>query len=91
MGVGASLFTKFLLNPPEDCDILAVQTPGRENRRSEPPAESVDGLVDEILPHLLPLCDRPLVIWGHSFGGIVAWELIRRLAMNIILNRTIWF
>src|SRR5262249_45904866 len=23
--------------------------------------------------------DRPVVIWGHSFGGIVAWEVIRRL------------
>lgn len=79
MAVGASLFTKFLLNPPHGCDILAVQAPGRENRRSEPPAESVDELVDQILPHLLPLCDRLLVFWGHSFGGIVAWEAIRRL------------
>ena len=28
MGVGASLFTNFLLNPPRDYDVLAVQTPG---------------------------------------------------------------
>ena len=32
MGVGASLFTNFLVNPPDGYDILAVQTPGRENR-----------------------------------------------------------
>ncbi len=46
---------------------------------AEPVAESVDELVDQIVPHLLPLFDRPVVIWGHSFGGIVAWEVIRRL------------
>lgn len=79
MGVGASLFTKFLLEPQDDYDILAVQTPGRENRMAEPVAESVDQLVDQIVPQLLPFFDRPVVIWGHSFGGIVAGEIIRRL------------
>ena len=78
-GAGASLFTKFLLNPPDDYDILAVQTPGRENRMSEPIVEHVDELVDLIVPQLLPLFDRPLVVWGHSFGGTIAWEVIRRL------------
>ncbi len=56
-----------------------MQTPGRENRTTEPVVESIDELVDQIVPHLLPLFDRPVVIWGHSFGGIVAWEVIRRL------------
>ncbi len=79
MGVGASLFTNFLLNPPDGYDIFAVQTPGRENRLTEPALESVDELVDQIVPHLLPLFDRPVVFWGHSYGGIVAAEVIRRL------------
>jgi len=79
MGVGASLFTKFLLDPWDECDILAVQTPGRENRAQESPAPSVEVLADQIAEQLLPLLDRPAVIWGHSFGGIVAAEVIRRL------------
>ncbi len=79
MGVGASLFTKFLLTPMEEYDILAVQTPGRENRLSEPVAESVDELADQIVPELVELFDRPVVIWGHSFGGILASEVIWRL------------
>ncbi len=79
MGVGASLFTNFLLHPPNDYDILAVQTPGRENRLAERVSESVDHLADEIVLQLLPLFDRRVVMWGHSFGGILAWEVIRRL------------
>jgi surfactin synthase thioesterase subunit len=79
MGVGASLFTRFLLNPPNEYDIFAVQTPGRENRMSERAVETVDELVDQIAPLLWPLFDRPTIIWGHSFGGVVAWEVIRRL------------
>src|SRR5690349_12950775 len=79
MGVGQSLFTTFLLNPPEECDIVAVQTPGRENRLAEPVVESVDELADQIVPHLLPLFDRPVIVWGHSYGGIVAREVLLRL------------
>ena len=79
MGVGASLFTNYLLHPPEDCDILAVQTPGRENRQADAVAESVDELADQIVPHLVPLFDRPVVIWGHSYGGVIAAEVVRRL------------
>lgn len=79
MGAGASLFTSFLVNPPEGYDILAVQTPGRENRADDPVVESMDELVDRIVPNLFPYLDRPVVIWGHSFGGVVAWEVTRRL------------
>ncbi len=79
MGVGASLFTNFLVNAPENYDILAVQTPGRENRMHEPVMESVAELADEIAQSLHPFLDRPVVIWGHSFGGVVAWEVTRRL------------
>ncbi len=39
----------------------------------------MDQLVDRIVPLLLPLFDRPVVVWGHSYGGIVAGEVIRRL------------
>jgi surfactin synthase thioesterase subunit len=79
MGVGASLFTRFLLNPPDGYDILAIQTPGRENRLAEPVVENFSALADLIEPQLQAYFDRPVVIWGHSLGGIMAWEVIRRL------------
>jgi len=79
MGIGASLFTKFLIDPPTGYEVFALQTPGRENRMSEPSIADFDELTDQMVPILLPLFDRPVVIWGHSFGGIVAWEVIRKL------------
>jgi surfactin synthase thioesterase subunit len=79
MGVGASLFTRFLLESPAGCDLYAVQTPGRENRSNEPAADSVSALVDEIVREIEPWLGERFVFWGHSFGGIVAYETIRRL------------
>src|ERR1043165_3106088 len=85
MGVGVSFFTKFLLHPPADYDILAVQTPGRETRAHEPVLESVAALVEQIVPAIQPLLDRPTVLWGHSFGGVVAAEVIRALRDRNVL------
>lgn len=79
MGVGASLYTRFLMDPPEGYDIFAIQTPGRENRSGEPAKETVDALVEEIVRELTPFLDKPFVVWGHSFGGIVAYETVKRL------------
>ncbi len=53
MGSARHFFTNFLLNPPSDFDILAVQTPGRENRMAEPVAESFTELVDQIVPQFV--------------------------------------
>src|SRR5271168_4219098 len=35
MGTGASLFTPFLVDPPDGFEPIAVQLPGRENRSAE--------------------------------------------------------
>jgi acyl transferase domain-containing protein/NADPH:quinone reductase-like Zn-dependent oxidoreductase/surfactin synthase thioesterase subunit len=79
MGVGASLYTRFLMDPPAGYDIFAIQTPGRENRAHEPALDTVDGLVAEIVRELTPWLDKPFVVWGHSFGGIVAYEVLKQL------------
>lgn len=79
MGASASLFTYFLLNPPKNTDLLAIQYPGRENRAHEPFLQTVDEIVHHLLIELIPYLDRPYIFWGHSFGGIVAFETIRKL------------
>jgi pyochelin biosynthesis protein PchC len=59
-------------------DVLAVQYPGRQERRSEPPLDSIELLADALTRELLPCADRPLVFFGHSMGAIIAYETALR-------------
>lgn len=63
-----------------DVDVCAVQSPGRANRIDDPLAASIPALVDDALPAILPLLDRPWAVFGHSMGTAVASALVQRLA-----------
>ncbi|MEQ0565325.1 alpha/beta fold hydrolase [Amycolatopsis sp. NEAU-NG30] len=62
-----------------DVEVLAVQYPGRQDRRQEPFVPTIDGLAEEIARLLGDLGDRPLALFGHSMGAMVAYEVTRRL------------
>ncbi|MEH1059357.1 alpha/beta fold hydrolase [Micromonospora sp. CPCC 206171] len=60
-------------------DVLAVQYPGRQDRRAEPAFEDVPRLVDALVDEVAVWADRPLALFGHSLGATVAFEVARRL------------
>jgi surfactin synthase thioesterase subunit len=60
-------------------EVLAVQYPGRQDRRHDRPMESVAELADAVCAALVPWSDRPLLFFGHSMGAVVAFEVTRRL------------
>lgn len=60
-------------------DVLAVQYPGRQDRRREPGIPSIHDLADRLLAAVLPLTDRPIALFGHSLGASVGYELALRL------------
>ncbi|MFG2986933.1 thioesterase II family protein [Streptomyces sp. NPDC048258] len=60
-------------------EVLTVQYPGRQDRLGEPAADTVDALVEGVRGALRPWGDRPLVLFGHSMGAVLAFELARRL------------
>jgi medium-chain acyl-[acyl-carrier-protein] hydrolase len=65
---------------PEGIELCAIQLPGREQRFAEPCFDRLDPLLDALMPVLNPWLDRPFVLFGHSLGALVAFELARRLA-----------
>lgn len=60
-------------------DVWALQYPGRQDRLSETPATRLDELADTISGVLRESAERPLVLYGHSMGAILAYETARRL------------
>jgi pyochelin biosynthesis protein PchC len=61
-------------------EVLAVQYPGRQERRREAPVTDLPDLAEhifQVLDEARP--DRPLAFFGHSMGATVAYEVARLL------------
>jgi surfactin synthase thioesterase subunit len=65
-----------------DVDVLALQYPGRQERLGERCIDSIDALVDAVVPELDGWLDRPFALFGHSMGAIVAYEVARILEVE---------
>ncbi|MEV5655550.1 alpha/beta fold hydrolase [Streptomyces sp. NPDC052291] len=60
-------------------DVIAVQYPGRQDRRNEPCVDDVRRLADLVTAEMLPWCDRPVALFGHSLGATLGFEVALRL------------
>jgi amino acid adenylation domain-containing protein len=76
-GGSATVFHDWRTALPPTIDICAVQLPGRQSRLAEPPFTELAVLVDACATALRPLADLPWALFGHSFGGLIAFELAR--------------
>ncbi|MET9610190.1 alpha/beta fold hydrolase [Streptomyces sp. NPDC006512] len=63
-------------------EVLAVQYPGRQDRRGEPLLDSIEQLRDGVAGALTPWLDRPIALFGHSMGAVVAYEVARLLSRD---------
>jgi len=63
-----------------EVEVLAIQYPGRQDRRREPCVDDLRVLAGLLAPEVLPWLDRPTAIFGHSMGATLGFELALRLA-----------
>ena len=59
----------------EKLELCAIQYPGHGDRIAEEPVADVVDLARQIVSELLQLRTMPLVLFGHSFGSMVAFEV----------------
>jgi medium-chain acyl-[acyl-carrier-protein] hydrolase len=78
-GAGASVYLPWERLLPPGLGLRAGQPPGRETRLKEPLHRDARSLVHDMLPAVDGLADRPIVLFGHSLGAIVAYELARAM------------
>jgi medium-chain acyl-[acyl-carrier-protein] hydrolase len=78
-GGGASQFRSWPMRLPAAVEVCAVQLPGREARLRDELFTAAVPLVDAVRTALRPLLDTPVVIFGHSMGALLGFELARQL------------
>lgn len=64
---------------PPDIELVSIQFPGRANRLAEALIPSVHELADQLGAAIASWLDRPYVLYGHSLGSAVAFELLHVL------------
>ncbi|MDT0344370.1 thioesterase II family protein [Streptomyces litchfieldiae] len=62
-----------------DIEVLSLQYPGRQDRRTEPPVPDIMPLAEQVAEALLPWKEGPWAFFGHSMGAVVAFEAARIL------------
>jgi len=64
---------------PDRVELWAIELPGRGSRLSEPAFTNMQPLADAAAAAIAPYLDTPFVLFGHSMGATISFELARRL------------
>lgn len=82
VGAGAAAHSYLADLAPSGIDLLTVRLPGREKRRSEPPLETVDRLVSDVVPKIRDHVAEhglPFAVLGDCATSLLAFEVGRAL------------
>ena len=80
-GGNASTFSHWASQLPDDIELVAAQYPGRTSRIFEPMHNKMDDLVADLITAIPKYLDKPYILFGHSLGSRVAFELMYQINM----------
>ena len=78
-GGGSAVFQNWAQGIDPSIEVLAIEPPGRLSRIQEPPVTEMGAFIDQLLPEMVGLLDRPFAFFGHCLGGLTMYETARRL------------
>jgi medium-chain acyl-[acyl-carrier-protein] hydrolase len=75
-GGNSSTYAKWIDSLPPHIELICIQPPGRATRIFETPYNDMTTLVSDLYCSMKHLLDKPYVVFGHSLGSKVAYELL---------------
>ncbi|TQF02620.1 thioesterase [Kitasatospora acidiphila] len=78
-GAAAAMYRGWSERLPSSVEVCAVQLPGRGSRLREQPYTAMDPLIDALAGAVLAEPALPTVVFGHSLGSVIGFELADRL------------
>lgn len=90
-GGGPAVFRKWSAKPLNHTEAWIAHYPGRGSRHSESPVKQITTLAERLSQAIQPLLDKPFALFGHSLGGLVAFELARYLRKGNLPQPTVLF
>jgi acyl transferase domain-containing protein/surfactin synthase thioesterase subunit len=78
-GGNASMYHSWAEKLGDQIELVSVELPGRGRRMGEKTYTQLDQLLAELKPVLSTLLEKPFMFFGHSMGGMIAFELAREL------------
>lgn len=78
-GGSAQMYKDWGKGLPAHVDVCGVQMPGRASRFREPRYLSVPEAIEAMLPEFLRTVSEPFVLFGHSLGAALAFEMAHEL------------
>lgn len=78
-GGGTAVYNTWHRYLPDTIEMVSVRLPGRESRLWERPFTQLEALLPELGGVLAGALDKPFVLFGHSMGAMIAFELTRWL------------
>ncbi|WP_157378236.1 thioesterase II family protein [Burkholderia ubonensis] len=78
-GAGASIYHAWTRLLPSSVGVYGVQLAGREQRIDQPFVVDWAPVIEEIRDALAGLDDKPFSFYGHSLGGLIAYEVASAL------------
>jgi len=77
-GLGTATYRPWIELLPETIELYSIEYPGRPQVGGTPQTKISD-LVDILFNDIKNLLDLPFIIYAHSFGSLIAFELTRKL------------
>jgi len=90
-GGGPTAFWKWAAGFPDHLETWIVHYPGRGSRYNESPVKEIGVLVEGLSQAIRSFLEKPFVFFGHSLGGLIAFELIRSLRQENLPEPNILF